>query len=48
MVEASGQSGADVLAKLQKEGDWNKSAIFTDTEEIITENQCKVLPDEIK
>ena len=38
MVQASGADGADLLAKLQKEGDWFKSAVFRDTEEVVSEN----------
>ena len=38
----------ELLAKLQAEKDWNKSAIFTDKEQIIVTNKCTLLPDEIK
>ena len=48
MVDANGQTAADILAKLQKEEDWHKAAIFTDTKEMIAENQCSVLPDEVE
>ena len=39
MVEAS---GADLQAKLQAEGDWHRAAIFTDTEEVVSKNNCEV------
>jgi hypothetical protein len=46
MVESSNSS--ELLAKLQSEKDWHKSAVFTDKGDIITTNKCTLLPDEIK
>ena len=43
-----GSDSQDLLAKLQGEKDWHKSAIFTDKEEMITTNKAELLPDEIK
>ena len=45
MVEAS---GADLVAKLQAEGDWHRAAVFTDAEECVAKHNCDVQPDEIK
>ena len=41
-------SGQELLALLQAQKDWHKSAIFTDKGEIITANKCTLLPEEIK
>ena len=49
MVEAVGSSaGAELLVKLQAETDWNMSSIFTDKKEVITQNNCPLLDDEIE
>ena len=41
-------SFSDLLTKLQGEKDWHRSAIFTESGEIITTNKCTLLPEEIK
>ena len=38
MVESS--NSQELLAKLQSEKDWHKSAIFSDKGDIITANKC--------
>lgn len=40
--------GQELQNQLISEKDWNKSAIFTDKEQIIASNKCDLLPDEIK
>ena len=40
MVESSTQ---ELLTKLQGEKDWHRSAIFTDTGDIIQVNKCTLL-----
>ena len=48
MVEASALSQQELLAKLQAEKDWHRSAVFSDKGNIIAANKCTLLPDEIK
>jgi hypothetical protein len=45
MVEAG---NAQLTQLLQGEQDWSRSAIFTDTKEIIASKNCTLLPDEIE
>mmetsp|Transcript_17586 Transcript_17586/g.16817 ORF Transcript_17586/g.16817 Transcript_17586/m.16817 type:complete len:126 (+) Transcript_17586:31-408(+) len=41
-------SDKDLLVKLQGEKDWHQSVIFTDKCDIITTNNCTILPQEIE
>ncbi len=43
MVEAN-----SLLANLQKEKDWNMSAVFTDKQVLLTTHKLALLPDELK
>ena len=47
MVEAS-SGNADLVAKLKQMGDWHRSAIISDTKEVVAQNECPLLPDEIE
>ena len=48
MVEASTTSVGDLLAKLQGEKDWHKSAVFTDKGQVLAAYKATLLPDEVK
>ena len=41
-------SSAELLDKLKEEKDWNKSVIFTSKGEVIADNGCELLEDEIE
>jgi hypothetical protein len=45
MVEA-GNAGLSALLAAEK--DWARSAIFTDTKEIVASHDCNILPDELE
>ena len=34
--------GADIVAKLKQERDWNMSCVFTDKETMIADNGCEL------
>ena len=48
MVESQSTPVSELLAKLQQEKDWHRSAIFTDKGTVLVQNKCTLLPDEIK
>lgn len=45
MVEAGNSSLTELLAA---EKDWARACIFTDTKQMVANNQCNVLPDELE